>query len=1128
MKKKRVVAFVTTVIMVCSLFMGFTVAAADANASVKLEVYRAVNKDFGAKMDLSKDKLNVGDEILVAVQVYGFDKLLQPGGLDAVTLGVNYDSSCLKQSMNTLDDAGIANGASINITAKQYEKLKYVANNSTLLDDPSAEYSTDPEAFDKELYWPWKTTATGDSAYSPQNIQIQNNENNTIRYIKLAIVSGGAYFDNGTLNALVAPDGSSKKMLCAFMFQVKSIPEARNTTISLDTSKDSALKIDTRTAATDDGQVVGQGYNVLTGRQQNVVTGETKRIMEDIVPITVNFDLPATDAPTGTLTTYADGKRTVNVTSAVADTTIKVYADANKTKLIATGTKGSNSVEVARASAAGDSDVVKALNLGKVWITATKDGMGESNATALTAAARPNETKLTAAPTIPGSFSVKVNGAVTSAGLPSKVRVPFTYNASTGVETGAIEGDMPVTWAWTTQPTTAGVNAVAKATWGNAPSGFTKQADIDTYAPSVNVSVQNLAVESVTPSQAKVEMTAQAAFTAGMTNEAGVKKYLDDNVKVSVKNEGAAAGAPQATTWTKKTGDFNVKGATYTYESADFGGKKATVTVTVTPVKGQLGPRAKDATIEVTALDENLNKVERPTTNEALIALMPTKAFVNYGDAASPSQGEADLSWTVKSLSSETGALTDGDIMGTLIRTVTLPADLAWLTVDTNPAPDEVTVKASLELGGVRATAANMPGTDNDMIRVTSKNQQIGIMANLVKKAGAIIEVYDSKEATTPSITHTVTEEEATAQQALFTTDNFRTAGSTRYVGINYGGMKTPNESRLEMAVSAEPAVTLTGTATSVKEGATITETAQLNGTWTFVADSQTWASSADATLTATANTDKSTAAIKGIAAGTATVTFTAKVAHPFAEELLAADPDATNTEVEVTATKAYSVTKKATPPAPSNPTTPGTRPGTSGNHGIGGVVIVPSQKQYFIDIDNITWAKDKINALAEKGIVEGVADKIFAPNNTVTRAEFAKMIVGAFGIYDTNATMNFADTVGAENEWYYKYVASAAKRGIILGYEEDNTFRPTRTISREEMCAIVVRACKATGRTLVRKHQPITFNDDASIMGYAKESVDLMTSAGIIDGMGENMFVPKGSATRAQAAKIIYDVTIG
>lgn len=203
--------------------------------------------------------------------------------------------------------------------------------------------------------------------------------------------------------------------------------------------------------------------------------------------------------------------------------------------------------------------------------------------------------------------------------------------------------------------------------------------------------------------------------------------------------------------------------------------------------------------------------------------------------------------------------------------------------------------------------------------------------------------------------------------------------------------MKTPAESRIQMTVQAEPKVTLTGTATSVKEGATITETAQLNSGWTFVADSQTWTSNAEATLTATANADKSTAAIKGIAAGNATVTFTAKVAHPFAAELLAADPDATNAEVELTATKAYTVTKKSTPPTPTDPVSPGTRPGSSGNKGTGGVVVVPSNTQYFIDIDNITWAKDKINALAEKGIVEGVADKIFAPNNTVTRANLQK-----------------------------------------------------------------------------------------------------------------------------------------
>lgn len=1114
MKMKKMAALLVSFIMICSLFAGLTVTTYAADkASVKLEVYRTTGDGaFGKKIDLTKDKLAEEEEIIVAVQAYGYSKLVPPNGLNTVQLQVEYNAEVFQQAMvMNFEETGYEsemeyynNESSLGIDL--YTELPYVQARTKIDPKKTIVYSTDATDYDQELCWfSLYDNQKRMSCYDAKDITLKYAPATKQGKIIALVVPSSKGYPKERLSGLGS--GEDKKMLFAYKLKVRAIPEGGAAQIALNTSNDGFLF---SAWDTDESSSITRGYDVLTAD-----------IMEAVTPITVNFDLPASANPAATLGAYdeANNKRTVTVNPYTAGTTIKVYADQAKTKKIGEATAAT--VDIAK-----NADSTAALNKGEVYVTATETGKGESAAVKVTGTKRTNKTNITSKIANPtGTFTVKVGAALSTAGLPTTIDVPTTYNSSTYAEPGSVK--YPVTWALKSGSLAAPGTATAVASLGTAPSGITKQdGDVAAFMPEATVTVAAASYTGATATSPAAK-TAQEAFAAGWKTEAELVAWLNANVKVNTTKEGGAT-AQETTTWTKKSGDFSVKGGTYTYESAAFGTHKATITVTVTPVKGQLGPRAKDATIEVTALDENLNKVERPTTNEALIALMPTKAFVNYGDAASPSQGEADLSWTVKSLSSETGALTDGDIMGTLIRTVTLPADLAWLTVDTNPAPDEVTVKASLELGGVRATAANMPGTDNDMIRVTSKNQQIGIMANLVKKAGAIIEVYDSKEATTPSITHTVTEEEATAQQALFTTDNFRTAGSTRYVGINYGGMKTPNESRLEMAVSAEPAVTLTGTATSVKEGATITETAQLNGTWTFVADSQTWASSADATLTATANTDKSTAAIKGIAAGTATVTFTAKVAHPFAEELLAADPDATNTEVEVTATKAYSVTKKATPPAPSNPTTPGTRPGTSGNHGIGGVVIVPSQKQYFIDIDNITWAKDKINALAEKGIVEGVADKIFAPNNTVTRAEFAKMIVGAFGIYDTNATMNFADTVGAENEWYYKYVASAAKRGIILGYEEDNTFRPTRTISREEMCAIVVRACKATGRTLVRKHQPITFNDDASIMGYAKESVDLMTGAGIIDGMGENMFVPKGSATRAQAAKIIYDVTIG
>ena len=201
--------------------------------------------------------------------------------------------------------------------------------------------------------------------------------------------------------------------------------------------------------------------------------------------------------------------------------------------------------------------------------------------------------------------------------------------------------------------------------------------------------------------------------------------------------------------------------------------------------------------------------------------------------------------------------------------------------------------------------------------------------------------------------------------------------------------------------------------------------------------------------------------------------------------------------------------------------TSGGRRPSSSGG---GTTVVVPSNDTYFTDIDSVAWAKDQINALAANGVINGVGNNTFAPNNTVTRAEFAKMVVNAFGLFDAGATMNFVDTAGHEQDWYYPYVASAAKLGVIQGYSEDNTFRPEQTISRQDMCVMIVRACQATGRFL-SGGQSITFSDAADIMDYAKDAVNQLTSAGIINGMGDNTFMPQGNATRAQAAKVIYDV---
>ncbi len=170
-----------------------------------------------------------------------------------------------------------------------------------------------------------------------------------------------------------------------------------------------------------------------------------------------------------------------------------------------------------------------------------------------------------------------------------------------------------------------------------------------------------------------------------------------------------------------------------------------------------------------------------------------------------------------------------------------------------------------------------------------------------------------------------------------------------------------------------------------------------------------------------------------------------------------------------------------------------------------------------FTDIDSVEWAKESIEALAEMGVLNGKGDGTFAPNDKVTREEFIKIIVAAFGLTDDEAECDFAD-VSADN-WSYPYIAAAAKLGIVSG--DGDNFNPTSGISRQDMAVIIYRVFEHLGAEV--SGDSITFDDNAEIAGYAKDAVEALTATGIINGMGDGTFSPNGTVTRAQAAKVVY-----
>ena len=177
--------------------------------------------------------------------------------------------------------------------------------------------------------------------------------------------------------------------------------------------------------------------------------------------------------------------------------------------------------------------------------------------------------------------------------------------------------------------------------------------------------------------------------------------------------------------------------------------------------------------------------------------------------------------------------------------------------------------------------------------------------------------------------------------------------------------------------------------------------------------------------------------------------------------------------------------------------------------------------KNIFDDIDDVVWAVEPIVELAQQGIISGKADRLFYPNDNITREEVVKIIVLSMFKNAEKADISFADV--DDNEWYAGFVKQACGVGVINGIGE-NLFGTGMNITREDMAVIAYRAAVEAGKiTDAQRTKEFIFEDDSEISDYAKEAVYMLYDADIINGMGAEIFAPKEALTRAQAAKIIY-----
>jgi hypothetical protein len=182
----------------------------------------------------------------------------------------------------------------------------------------------------------------------------------------------------------------------------------------------------------------------------------------------------------------------------------------------------------------------------------------------------------------------------------------------------------------------------------------------------------------------------------------------------------------------------------------------------------------------------------------------------------------------------------------------------------------------------------------------------------------------------------------------------------------------------------------------------------------------------------------------------------------------------------------------------------------------------------HFTDVSSGDWYYSYVTDLAGKGILNGSANpdgsSSFRPNGSVTRSEFAAILARASGesVYDYSGTSSFYDV--ASDNWASPYIEWANANGIASG--SGGAFRPQAKITRQEMAAMIFRFSSHIGKALPPVNAPASFTDAASIASWAVQPVRDLQIAGIIGGIanadGTYRFNPLGSATRAEAAKMI------
>ncbi len=171
-----------------------------------------------------------------------------------------------------------------------------------------------------------------------------------------------------------------------------------------------------------------------------------------------------------------------------------------------------------------------------------------------------------------------------------------------------------------------------------------------------------------------------------------------------------------------------------------------------------------------------------------------------------------------------------------------------------------------------------------------------------------------------------------------------------------------------------------------------------------------------------------------------------------------------------------------------------------------------------FWDVTSNRWFAEAVSYVSSNGVMNGTSAVGFSPDTVLSRNQICQLLYNLEGSPAVSGSSSFQDVPGSS--WYSKAVNWAAQKGLVSGVGK-NRFDPKSSLTREQLASILYRYSKYKGFSTSETASLDKFPDASSVGGWAREAVQWAVASGLIAGTTGSRLLPKGSATRAEAASL-------